>query len=511
MSSQVRLRMGCRLLLTMLGWVLLSAALAVQGDDRTEPNLVIESASPSPNYSITVDSEDLRQLVDGKLSSYPTWVDRGSVGWSDQTPVLLRGRVNGGQKNSKIKSFRLRVAKRYPMKVVYPPRRIDLYCREGVKTWTHAGELAVVTERISDRAATWLDFPLTSSCADEFVLVMHAAGTFIMLDEIAVEVGNNGLDDSAAAGSIATDALISDSVKRLRVQLTRKENQQSAVTTSGAAGGAAHAWLADPWADLPRIGVVPKAGDRLADLAVANGSPVQYVLAIQNSGDDEREYSVLTSDELLGPAKFFRIAPIVAADGQTVYDPLIPLGGNPITVAAKSVEYVWLEHSIVKGDGNIIVTVSSRDDWRETLSFGLHAVESADLKTVRAPDVSVWAYSSDVPIWRSNNKPEVVAFLREAGVNVFVVHPDSIPLPGQNDSWHEREKVLRADLQLYKGAGTLLLFLGWNDRLASAYRLSGQFHDDLDLWLKRIDEVMRSEGFDYSQWALYPIDETRFA
>lgn len=59
------------------------------------PVLRIDSALPQPNYPLTMDAADLRQLTDGVLVEYPAWTKRGSVGWSWATPVLLMGHLIG--------------------------------------------------------------------------------------------------------------------------------------------------------------------------------------------------------------------------------------------------------------------------------------------------------------------------------------------------------------------------------------------------------------------------------
>lgn len=492
--------------------VLLVAAFAaspmtVPAAVKAQTAVSIDSASPDPNYTHTRDPDDLKQLVDAQLSGYPIWTSRDSVGWSDRTPVLLRGRVNGDDSGSGITVFRLLVAKGV-YAGVYPPRRIDVYCQDDADKWLHVGEREVASADISDRATTWLDIAMVRSCTGQFALVAHATGMFLMIDEIAVERGDQKVIDTAIAESVATNELVSDSVRRLRRQLEQKEIQLRA----GMAGtDSVSAMLFSPWQDLPDIANPADAGKRDLDLVMATGSPAQYVLALANPEDRAREYTITAGDEVFGPAKYFRIAPVIAADGQTVYDPLVPLAGNKIMVPAGSIEYLWLEHPVVYAPGSIPVEVSSPDGWHEALTVRLQLAGKGDSGSGVAPDVSVWAYSSDAPIWDPDEKPDVVRLLREAGVNVFVIHPDSIPVPGQSNTWKVREKRLRADLKLYRGAGTVLLFLGWDDRLTSAYRQSRQFRADLEPWLQRLREVLRSEGYDYGDWAIYPVDEPEAA
>jgi cobalamin biosynthesis Mg chelatase CobN len=148
-----------------------------------------------------------------------------------------------------------------------------------------------------------------------------------------------------------------------------------------------------------------------------------------------------------------RLVPVLAADGRTVYDPLAPLAESAISIEPQGVEYLWLQHADVAGDGVVNVSVSSPDGWRENLEVVLQTFSDSSVRQELMPDVGVWAYSSDMPVWASAPKSDVVRELRDAGVNVLVVHPDHIPLPGRPESWLQLEKNCCAQICACSRAG----------------------------------------------------------
>lgn len=118
-----------------------------------------------------------------------------------------------------------------------------------------------------------------------------------------------------------------------------------------------------------------------------------------------------------------------------------------------------------------------------------------------------WSYLSDSPIWQQQNREELVRFERDAGVNVFVIHPSAIPLPGRAAEWELKQQLLRDQLRTYRSAGTVLLYVSWNAQLSPERWADETFRTEIESWLSRLVAVMKSEGYDYQHWAIYPVDE----
>jgi hypothetical protein len=488
---------------------LIALLLAPWSLEASESRLTLSSATPSPNYSLTADENDIEQLTDGETSRYPIWLDRASVGWAQRTPVLLRGRLRQGDAGTVGATLQLLVAKGV-YAGVYPPRRIDAYCGNDKDGWRHVGVNDSAAETVPDRSIAWIDVDIAGKCQAELALVMHASGAFLMIDEITVQAGSARVvkAEEVQSSQLSTAGLTMDSVAKLQSQLMGRQAQRDRAAFDVEDMRESRAWLANPWLDLSVDKQLVRSGsNRTLGVSVSGKSAAQYIVAIANGSPVQQRYTVNAMSDTAGVADVSRLVPVLAADGRIVYDPLVPLAENAISIEPQSVEYLWFQHADVAGDGVVNVSVSSPDGWRENLDVVLHTFNDSSVRQELMPDVGVWAYSSDIPVWASVPKSDVVRELRDAGVNVLVVHPDHIPLPGSPESWLVREELLRADLRLFKGGRTVLLYLAWDDRLEPVVKSRDRLHSDIDQWLARIKNVLRSEGYGYEDWALYPIDE----
>lgn len=480
------------------------------------PVLQINSAVPAPNYELTRDADDLAQLTDGQMLSFPVWSSRKSVGWAQRTPVILKGRVDAEKEALELRNLSIVTAKG-AYAGVYPPARIDVYCRSNGEEWTHSGFLTTDSGSFPDRTSIRLEVPLTIPCVAELAIVLHAVDRFLMIDEI---IPTTAPYQSAVAPppdvtrKLATDEdLVRDSTARLRHQFqTWNEDQLAtfAATMASRPHGQSHAaWLLPPWGQISVKSLLRanQIDNSTLDLAIPAGWPAQYVVGLLNGSGELRNYRIAIGGPVQPGIELFSIAPVITADGDQVYDPLLPISGDSVAVPARSVAYVLVRDTSIVRPKIMPISISSGTDWRADLKVRISSLEGITDWKSRAPDVGTWAYLSDAPIWRQDNRAHLLSFLRDSGVNVFVVHPESLPDPRKPDSWDVREKRLRDELRAYKGAGTVLLYLGWDDRLDSWRPGDAGLRSSVRTWVQRLVAVMTSEGYSYNDWALYPVDE----
>jgi len=487
--------------------ILCAGALLLAGTSgvtTAAPMLRIDGARPAPNYALTTDDEDLAQLTDGQLLDFPPWTKQGSVGWVQATPVLLRGRVTAAG----ARDLQLRVTSAKQLSAdVQPPRRIDAYCSRNGLAWAHAGSLVGNPVTFADGKRVVLSGLLAGPCAPEIALVVHADGPFLMLDEIELTAASESAVGQLPAGTpnLKADGLVADSLQRLRTGIQADGNRRLASAIGQRQSAGPEAWLAQPWGLLPaEYRASEHKSSTSIQLTLPEGWPALYAIGILNSAEADRVFSVSFGGD--DPAALFRVLPVLAANGQTVHDALEPLTGSSVTVPPRSLVYLLVRSAPQTRSGERRVTVRTADGWSQELRLGITSLGGLLASDV-PPDVVTWSYLSDAPIWSDENRARLISLQREAGVNVFVVHPRSIPIPGVKGDWGRKQALLRDELRAYKGAGTVLLYASWKEHVQPGRLGSSAFRSAVGDWVKQLVPLMASEGYGYGDWAVYPIDE----
>ena len=71
--------------------------------------LAVETFNHPPNYALSTDPYDIRQLTDGVLAPFPIWTSKQTVGWAALTPIAIRLRVPKGEANHPMQAGTIRV------------------------------------------------------------------------------------------------------------------------------------------------------------------------------------------------------------------------------------------------------------------------------------------------------------------------------------------------------------------------------------------------------------------
>ncbi|MEO8223615.1 MAG: hypothetical protein ABI661_02335, partial [Gammaproteobacteria bacterium] len=491
-----------RLLPWLLAAVWATGLATVPAAGDTPLRLQVTGLDPEANYEPTRDPADRAQLTDGRLNRFPFWTRRESVGWVNRTPVRITAMAD--VQDGLFYTVTIRAAMGASAGV-YPPRRVDVYCGDGTAAGPrHAGALNHARNPAEDNGV--VDLPVTfAGCrGGRLELVLHADGPFVLIDELTLRRAASG-PESTAAGITNP---VTDSRRRLEAGLMMSGRAELGRSVRQRVSAPAAAWLAEAWGPL----AVPVVGTARAKLVVpvaANG-PVNVVVGIANAGNVTRRYTAnLSATTPLTPT-ISRLLPVLAADGQLVFDAIDKLPASAWDVEAGGVLYLLVSEPGGGPAGTRRIAVTDDNGWKQELNLDVQVLDRLRPGPGDQPRVLVWTYTNDKPIWRPETAAGIAASLAAAGVNVVDIHPAHIPAPLEERDWPARTAALKADLALFRGKALALLFLGgapW-ERLAS---LSADAATErrLAAWVSTLKDVMRESGYGVDDWALYLIDEPR--
>lgn len=502
---------------------ILVTALAIMGmlarfseSAAAEPLTVIDFNQP-PNYALCTDIDDIRQLTDGKLATFPIWMNKLAVGWAAFTPIAIQLRVADGSsvRSPQAGTLRLHSAKGLSAGVDVP-RHVDVYTRDISGNLRLVGSITPESEKFTDKNTHWLDIDIRAA-TDTLVLVLHASGDYLFLDEVVWQPSGIGkMPPSASVVTTIRNAL-EDSTRRTREALQNIAEAETKRTVLSLESGAMYAWIQDPWAPInPGLARVPiqnkqpyldmrgYAGEReSACIGIAMGE------AVAASG-----LRVTVSGLPSGSAKIFEVRPVLAANGQRVYDPLVPLNDDVRLQVRPGVPiYIWFDLNLrALGPGTHRFEIRFEGGSRAISVPGLATVSTYTGNGVKPLRAVNWAYLSDMPIFR--NRDAAVHDLVAHGINIFVAHPAEIPGLALDGSWVVSQATKFAlTVDLARQHGMLLLYLGWNagkNPLGFSNRehtLDPAARERLLLWVGKVSAYLAAEGLPPDRWALYPVDE----
>lgn len=493
-------------------WCLLPwLACAVAPLSHAAERIVVTAIQPVPNYASTRDEHDAIQLVDGQYSGFPAWTDRSSVGWMNQSPVVVT--LKAATREGASYALVLRTARQSHAGVA-PPRRVDVYCGTRFSSaWRHVGELVHAAADSADGAPLDLAVPLTGCGGTSLQAVIHADGAFVMLDELSLDprpaaVSSTMQSDVASARAARIDVPAMDSTRRLEAGLRAQAEAALARTVAALPGGSSQAGLISPWAALDR----PVTAARLAIPALPD-APVYYVISMVNVGKEPRDYYLApevagTGDVVpVAPATIQRLESVLAADGRLVFDVPVTFEG-PLRLAPGGLAFILVTEPRGAVSGLRHWRVGDDAGWTQRLTVDLTVYGGIRPAPADWPRVLTWAYTRDMPIWSAANAVGTVERLAGDGVNVYLIHPRDIPQPFAETDWPTRTAALREALALHRGRGLMLLFLGTEGWQAlSSMADDAQARRALARWAVLLTATVREAGYAADEWALYPVDE----
>ena len=326
---------------------LLFSLLAGSVEELFANELTVVGFSHPPNYARCTDNDDSRQLTDEQLASFPIWTKKETVGWAATTPIAieLQFRGKGGGAVPQAGTLRLHSAKGLSSGVDVP-RHIDVYARDASQKLSVVGSLDPDSEHIADKSMYWLDVPV-QGMTDSLVVVVHAAGAYIFLDEIRwASSGAGQLPANSAIQGDVRSALM-DSTRRVSkalIQGAEVEAEKAAVAVSEQA---ILVWNEDPWGDIGSASVPRPLSDQVAPVELrgyAGEHESACVGLLVGKMIAANGLRVTVSGPPQNFLKLYEVKPVVSANKKRVYDPLVPVDApGGISAKAGLPLYLWID------------------------------------------------------------------------------------------------------------------------------------------------------------------------
>ncbi len=484
--------------------------IASQRNDKTGL-ITIKKLLPVPNYELSTDDDDIRQLTDHDILRFPIWTKKGCVGWHKKTPIKISAKLN-----SKASSGTLRF---HTAKGTYAGvnvlRRVDVYSKQASRGYSHIGEYNGQNLQYGDRRNHWINVAVHNAGVD-LEIIVHASGTNIFIDEIEwIPVEENEVPLRIQQTPIEEDQITKDSIARLKTSLIEKsmrsevEKRKTPLPT---------VWIDDPWGEL-------SWEPALDNNAVSEGIRVKgyrnekesAILGLYNAQRDVEYKVTIDSGNKIEPGavQLGIVESILSANGALIFDPIIPIRlGESFVIESDKVSYLWLTLDLSKFREEKIRFNMALSAANSQISYSIPvSIDIVDKEIVQNQPAAInWSYTSNLPIW--NNRSEAVTDLQEHGINVFVVPPQHIPQPNVKGDWDIGAAMrLTKDLELFKGRGQILLIPGWGPGSRPAWIFGSKDLSEQEkfevfkIWLIKLNRYMEMLGFDNDAWALYPVDE----
>ncbi|MFT4584196.1 MAG: hypothetical protein ACI8XZ_003960 [Gammaproteobacteria bacterium] len=490
--------------------LLLSIVIAPTSFSATESRLSIQRIDPKPNYPITADRQDAKQLVDGRVIRFPAWTKKSSVGWKDSSFIrivaentMVSPHLCGDVTVSIAAGLK-------PSAGVYLPRRIDFYSGETIESLTHVGSLVVeeneYTTPMSVDLTEQLDF-----VGNVLVLSVHAAGRYVMIDEISILPRTSCASNILASELFNYDNLRVDSTRRLKDHFENTTTSDIAYTQALTIEDIAP-YSSTPLEETAQTTTV--IGEHGITARYFNGDADLLVRVSGECPPNGYHVSAGLDDAGSSDVELFHVGEVLSFSGLRTYDPLIPLRGERLPCRAENsptllwIKVVAIDNSIV--ERGLSLTVGGDENESANLRYTLFNVENIKPGGRCVPKVVTWGYSIDKPIWR--NTELAMKFMLESHVNVHVI-PWQLLSPTKNEKFPSRLGLRRAvgEMKLAKRLRPdveFLLFVRFDRwmRLNKGLK-SNEKMIHLIEWSKAISNALEAEGIQQDEWYLYPIDE----
>jgi hypothetical protein len=486
------------------------------GEAAAELLTVIEFTQP-PNYTLCKYNNDSRQLTDGNLATFPIWMNKETVGWAAVTPVAIQLRVAGGSSVQSPQAGRLRVHSAKSLSAgVDVPQQINVYTRDNTDKLRMVGSLTPDSMKLKDKNTHWLEIDV-SAVTDTLIVVLHASGNYLFLDEIEWRPSEVGHIPTKSPTIANVRAALEDSKRRTRETLINAAEVEIERVALSLEGRAMHAWIQDPWGVIDPARAREQLGTGAPGVEIRGYAGERESVCIGVAAGEAAAVGGLRVKVNGLPAasvKIFEVRPIVAANGQRVYDPLVPLNDSmQLTVRPGVPSYIWLDLNLTMlGPGSHRFEISIEGNSQAIFMSGTATVMAYDGNGTKHLRAVNWAYFSDLPIFR--DRDAAVHDLVAHGINIFVAHPVEIPGLALDGNWDFNKAVQFArTVDLAKQHGILLLYLGWNaarNPLGFSNKertLDPAAKERLLTWVGKVATYLATQGLSPERWALYPVDE----
>jgi hypothetical protein len=474
-------------------------------------SLIVYAIDPLPNYALTKDKEDTKQLVDKKRLSHPVWTQRGSVAWKDTSVVVIEMDFVAPLPNRECRrgAMRLWTAKKEKAGVL-PPRRIDVYSIKGKNEITHVSGTSVATDRVPDNQSVPINLEM-NGVKGRIIAVVHSAGRYLVIDEI--EWNDAG---PCHAHEPSINAAISDFKQDSRERLLNAFEKAGVERLNTRPSESLRVWTMPPWGDLPSQPPTEKVyTDRASNTAHGfTGEKAEFVIGVSvgDHSDNSTNFSIKAPPAIKEHIQLFKVLPVRSFDGKLVYDPLKSLDHHAID-SGRRAGYIWLEVNLQNIDQGVYDIEVDFYHLQQKAGVKLELCVAAlpELGAECTLDALVWGYPRDRPIWGGNDAVQYRDLIHH-GATVFVVHPSLLQLPQPHGRPTPKNRFqlieqMRTIVSL-KTEAQILFFMSLDRWERKFHRVRQSVLEQLlHNWLVDLIRELEQAGFSSDQWALYPVDE----
>jgi Glycoside hydrolase 123, catalytic domain len=474
-------------------------------------DITVERVFPAPNYP----SKQIIKLssLTGGSGGDNYWLGKNWIGWERRQKIGLIVKLNDADR-FRNHAATLKVHTRIKKKAgVFPPLSIDVYSIED--GYQLLGSYLQTQAHLNSNKNLLLEVPV-NKVTDQMLLVVHANGQYIQISEIQLELQQNiesvslgrKLPTEKDAIKASTDRLIRRLIARsqgLSKDIIRKQKVSHPIL------GIAKQKL---WEGLTPDGISYAVGNKVTfDIKGFKGEHEYIVFSLINYSKDVVSGRLDIDNNTHHTLDLMEVKPIVAADGNVVFDPLLPIDQHSqITLQPESIMILFGKIKLVDVIQNGTIKARFLSDNISRASFDIN-IETVHWEW-EAKDIFAhnWAYSHQQPIWRNRESIEHDLFTH--GVNVKVMHNSQVPRIVDSRKIYDRAKLaLVSELKQARRSDFILLYLGLHPNQADKY--IHKFENTelkieaLKVWLGDLKSTLEQAGYNTNQWALYPFDEPK--
>ena len=571
-TSRSRLPSHTFLALTTFCWI------AAFSDPALANDLAIGKSygfDPIPNYALTRDEQDSKQLTDGEYTIGRFWTSKTTVGWQEAGTIKIEIDL---AKPATVNTLCINTARGIHAAVSYP-ERVEVFASLDRAKYAYVGNLMQGQDH-ADGAYEIKTFCSKGVLIDAryIWIFIHPRGPYTFIDEIRI----SGKDEPSGAGAVHNlrREFIPETVKRLSEIgtsasiLSFTSHRLVATLEKGTMGGGpppvsinqirtlisrldhesfsdeaeiqslegeirlSHAaalrerfkepivvWRDHPWAsfaalDTPTIQQTNlgrwtldllKRGTYSETINLTNASATPQAIHVAAQVDSTGRSAPIVT--------LLEASPINTAGGQVRADPLIPLRSGELVLDPGESKQIWLSISAQDAapstfTGAVTFDAHTGSSWTATIPFHIR-IWPAEMPLRQNIFVTNWAYLN----WRViENKPDkAVQDLRSHHTNLFTLHPAHLPWPTNSKGrwsidYTEFDKVISH----YQNTDRFLFFLHFNETRLRTLKGAAPFMTQawkalFTRWIEDWTKHLLAIGISHERFYFYPVDEPRNA
>ena len=462
--------------------------------------LIVKEFSTKPNYTLSKSVSDKRDLTDGRIDGYPMWTKKTAVVWKNISPIKISLKSSGF---SSAKKGRLIVHSSAGSHVgIYPIERIDVY--GGDSELSLIGEYQNTTSNITDKKNYFIAIDV-EIITKNIELIIHIKEGYVVLGEITLEEVGAASEEMLEKKRI--EDIASHSSGRLKAYYKSRDFKR-APSSDGVEVSNVDCYSRFSLSTDKLI----KEDFRLKYISDEDAS-IQVCFYVSNNSDSKIEVKAVVSDGVVVgkgvdlSRSFYRIEPIVTRKGTVVYDPLVTINNADLLNKGES-SYYWVDFKGGRPDYSLEISAGE-----EKYTIHIEGLIPVCEKKKAIKSINVWSYSDSNTIW--GDQLATVDFLRSNGVNIFLVPPSKMPQLKKGAAWKVKAvQDFHQELELYGNlvdGERLLIYTAWRFGRDLKKPIYGGLNqsDEMNVinWTRRLIGLLEENGYDWADWALYPVDE----